>query len=131
MSVKSIVWIFCLGLHIYQSMILRENGISTMWIAAAIMLESGYFFTTGSATLDTLIEILIYVLDVILGFIYNLLAVPGDILVAIMGDDVGQILFRLGLEAGSFQIAMIYLIILIVSFFLPDGSADRPDYDHE
>ncbi len=121
MSVKSMIWIFCLGLHIYQSMILRENGISTMWIAAAIMLESGYFFTTGSATLDTLIEILIYILDVILGFIYNLLAVPGDILVAIMGDDVGQILFRLGLEAGSFQIAMIYLIILIVSFFLPDG----------
>ena len=102
-----------------------------MWIAAAIMLESGYFFTTGSATLDTLIEILIYVLDVILGFIYNLLAVPGDILVAIMGDDVGQILFRLGLEAGSFQIAMIYLIILIVSFFLPDGSADKSDYDQE
>lgn len=131
MSVKSVVWVVCLGLHIYQSMILRENGISTMWIAAAIMLESGYFFTTGSATLDTLIEILIYVLDVILGFIYNLLAVPGDILVAIMGDDVGQILFRLGLEAGSFQIAMIYLIILIVSFFLPDGSADRPDYDQE
>lgn len=131
MSVKSVVWVVCLGLHIYQSMILRENGISTMWIAAAIMLESGYFFTTGSATLDTLIEILIYVLDVILGFIYNLLAVPGDILVAIMGDDVGQILFRLGLEAGSFQIAMIYLIILIVSFFLPDGSADKPDYDQE
>ena len=131
MSVKSVVWVVCLGLHIYQSMILRENSISTMWIAAAIMLESGYFFTTGSATLDTLIEILIYVLDVILGFIYNLLAVPGDILVAIMGDDVGQILFRLGLEAGSFQIAMIYLIILIVSFFLPDGSADKSDYDQE
>ena len=131
MSVKSMVWIVCLGLHIYQSMILRENGISTMWIIAAVMLESGYFFTTGSATLDTLIEILIYVLDVILGFIYNLLAVPGDILVAIMGDDVGQILFRLGLEAGSFQIAMIYLIILIVSLFLPDGDAGRSNYDQE
>ncbi|MGB1964474.1 MAG: hypothetical protein ACPHW3_09005 [Candidatus Puniceispirillales bacterium] len=131
MSVKSVVWIVCLGLHIYQSMILRENGISTMWIVAAVMLESGYFFTTGSATLDTLIEILIYVLDVILGFIYNLLAVPGDILVAIMGNDVGQILFRLGLEAGSFQIAMIYLIILIVSFFLPDGDAGKSDYHQE
>ena len=131
MSVKSLVWIVCLGLHIYQSMILRENGISTIWIIAAVMLESGYFFTTGSATLDTLIEILIYVLDVILGFIYNLLAVPGDILVAIMGDDVGQILFRLGLEAGSFQIAMIYLIILIVSLFLPDGDAGRSNYDQE
>ncbi|MGB2167182.1 MAG: hypothetical protein ACPH3M_08125 [Candidatus Puniceispirillales bacterium] len=131
MSVKSVVWIVCLGLHIYQSMILRENGISTMWIVAAVMLESGYFFTTGSATLDTLIEILIYVLDIILGFIYNLLAVPGDILVAIMGDDVGQILFRLGLEAGSFQIAMIYLIILIVSFFLPDGDAGKSDYHQE
>ena len=131
MSVKSVVWIVCLGLHIYQSMILRENGISTMWIIAAVMLESGYFFTTGSATLDTLIEILIYVLDVILGFIYNLLAVPGDILVAIMGDDVGQILFRLGLEAGSFQVAMIYLIILIVSFFLPDGDAGKSDYHQE
>jgi hypothetical protein len=128
MPIKTIIWIGCLGLHIYQSMILRDNGISTMWIVAAVMLESGYFFTTGSATLDTLLEILIYVLDVILGFIYNLLAVPCDILVAIMGDDVGQILFRLGLEAGSFQIAMIYLIVVVVSFFIPDDKTNHePD----
>ncbi|MBL6782865.1 MAG: hypothetical protein ISQ21_07485 [Alphaproteobacteria bacterium] len=111
-------------------MILRENGISSTWIIAAIMLDQGYFLTTGSATLDTLLEILIYVLDVILGFIYNLCAVPADIIVAIMGDDVGQILFRIGLEAGSFQIAMIYLIILVISFFLPDGNR-QSRYDDE
>lgn len=130
MPINKVVWIICLGLHIYQSMILRENEISSVWIIAAVMLESGYFLTTGSATLDSLIEILIYVLDVILGFIYNLLAVPADILVAIMGDDIGQILFRLGLEAGSFQIAMIYLIILIVSLFIPDGNSHKTDEEY-
>ena len=130
MPIKTIVWFICLGLHIYQSMILRENGISSTWIIAAIMLDQGYFLTTGSATLDTLLEILIYVLDVILGFIYNLCAVPADIIVAIMGDDVGQILFRIGLEAGSFQIAMIYLIILVISLFLPDGNR-QSRYDDE
>ena len=130
MPINKVVWIICLGLHIYQSMILRDNEISSVWIITAVMLESGYFFTTGSATLDSLIEILIYVLDVFLGFIYNLLAVPVDILVAIMGDDIGQILFRLGLEAGSFQIAMVYLFILIVSLFIPDGNSHKTDEEY-
>jgi hypothetical protein len=45
-----------------------------------------------------------------------------------MGNDVGQILFRLGLEAGSFQIAMIYLIVVVVSFFIPDDKTNHePD----
>ncbi len=124
MNLKTIVWIVCLGLHVFQSVILRENAISTGWIIAVILFDQGYLFTTGSATLDVLLNIIIYVLDVFLGFLYNLFVVPLDILLAITGNSLGQILFRIGLEAGSFPIALIYLIILAASYFLRDGDEE-------
>ena len=122
MSLKSIVWLVCIGLHIYQSMILRDNGITSTWIVLALLLDSGYLFSTGSATLDALLNLLIYVVDVVLGFIYNLLAVPVDIVMIFAGDEIDRFFVRLGLEAGSFTVAMIYLAVLIGSAFLPDSS---------
>jgi len=122
MPIKTIVWLLCLGLHIYQSMILRDNGITSTWIVLALLLDSGYLFSTGSATLDALLNLLIYVVDVVLGFIYNLLAVPVDILMIFAGDEIDRFFVRLGLEAGSFTVAMIYLAVLIGSAFLPDSS---------
>jgi len=116
------VWLLCLGLHIYQSMILRDNGITSTWIVLALLLDSGYLFSTGSATLDALLNLLIYVVDVVLGFIYNLLAVPVDIVMIFAGDEIDRFFVRLGLEAGSFTVAMIYLAVLIGSAFLPDSS---------
>ena len=124
MNLKTIVWIVCLGLHVFQSVILRENAISTGWIIAVILFDQGYLFTTGSATLDVLLNIIIYVLDVFLGFLYNIFVVPLDILLAITANSLGQILFRIGLEAGSFPIAVIYLIILAASYFLRDGDEE-------
>jgi len=120
--IKTMVWLLCLGLHIYQSMILRDNGITSTWIVLALLLDSGYLFSTGSATLDALLNLLIYVVDVVLGFIYNLLAVPVDILMIFAGDEIDRFFVRLGLEAGSFTVAMIYLAVLIGSAFLPDSS---------
>jgi len=122
MPIKTMVWLLCLGLHIYQSMILRDNGITSTWIVLALLLDSGYLFSTGSATLDALLNLLIYVVDVVLGFIYNLLAVPVDILMIFAGDEIDRFFVRLGLEAGSFTVAMIYLAVLIGSAFLPDSS---------
>jgi hypothetical protein len=122
MPIKTMVWLLCLGLHIYQSMILRENGITSTWIVLALLLDSGYLFSTGSATLDALLNLLIYVVDVVLGFIYNLLAVPVDIVMVFAGDEIDRFFVRLGLEAGSFTVAMIYLAVLIGSAFLPDSS---------
>jgi len=122
MPIKTIVWLLCLGLHIYQSMILRDNGITSTWIVLALLLDSGYLFSTGSATLDALLNLLIYVVDVVLGFIYNLLAVPVDIVMIFAGDEIDRFFVRLGLEAGSFTVAMIYLAVLIGSAFLPDSS---------
>jgi len=120
--IKTMVWLLCLGLHIYQSMILRDNGITSTWIVLALLLDSGYLFSTGSATLDALLNLLIYVVDVVLGFIYNLLAVPVDIVMIFAGDEIDRFFVRLGLEAGSFTVAMIYLAVLIGSAFLPDSS---------
>ncbi len=122
MPIKTMVWLLCLGLHIYQSMILRDNGITSTWIVLALLLDSGYLFSTGSATLDALLNLLIYVVDVVLGFIYNLLAVPVDIVMVFAGDEIDRFFVRLGLEAGSFTVAMIYLAVLIGSAFLPDSS---------
>jgi len=122
MPIKTMVWLLCLGLHIYQSMILRDNGITSTWIVLALLLDSGYLFSTGSATLDALLNLLIYVVDVVLGFIYNLLAVPVDIVMIFAGDEIDRFFIRLGLEAGSFTVAMIYLAVLIGSAFLPDSS---------
>ena len=122
MPIKTMVWLLCLGLHIYQSMILRDNDITSTWIVLALLLDSGYLFSTGSATLDALLNLLIYVVDVVLGFIYNLLAVPVDILMIFAGDEIDRFFVRLGLEAGSFTVAMIYLAVLIGSAFLPDSS---------
>jgi len=122
MPIKTMVWLLCLGLHIYQSMILRDNGITSTWIFLALLLDSGYLFSTGSATLDALLNLLIYVVDVVLGFIYNLLAVPVDIVIIFAGDEIDRFFVRLGLEAGSFTVAMIYLAVLIGSAFLPDSS---------
>ena len=122
MPIKTMVWLLCLGLHIYQSMILRDNGITSTWIVLALLLDSGYLFFTGSATLDSLLNLLIYVVDVVLGFIYNLLAVPVDIVMIFAGDEIDRFFVRLGLEAGSFTVAMIYLAVLIGSAFLPDSS---------
>jgi hypothetical protein len=122
MPIKTMVWLLCLGLHIYQSMILRDNGITSTWIVLALLLDSGYLFSTGSATLDALLNLLIYVVDVVLGFIYNLLAVPVDIVMIFAGDEIDRFFVRLGLEAGSFTVAMIYLAVLIGSAFLPDSS---------
>ena len=122
MPIKTMVWLLCLGLHIYQSMILRDNGITSTWIVLALLLDSGYLFSTGSATLDALLNLLIYVVDVVLGFIYNLLAVPVDIVMIFAGDEIDRFFVRLGLEAGSFTVAMIYLAMLIGSAFLPDSS---------
>ena len=124
MNLKTIVWIVCLGLHVFQSVILRENAISTGWIIAVILFDQGYLLTTSSATLDVLLNIIIYVLDVFLGFLYNLFVVPLDILLAITANSLGQTLFRIGLEAGSFPIAVIYLIILAASYFLRDGDEE-------
>ena len=124
MNLKTIVWIVCLGLHVFQSVILRENAISTGWIIAVILFDQGYLLTTSSATLDVLLNIIIYVLDVFLGFLYNLFVVPLDILLAITANSLGQTLFRIGLEAGSFPIALIYLIILAASYFLRDGDEE-------
>ena len=122
MPIKTIVWLLCLGLHIYQSMILRDNDVTSTWIVLALLLDSGYLFFTGSATLDSLLNLLIYVVDVVLGFIYNLLAVPVDIVMIFAGDEIDRFFVRLGLEAGSFTVAMIYLAVLIGSAFLPDSS---------
>ena len=122
MPIKTMVWLLCLGLHIYQSMILRDNGITSTWIVLALLLDSGYLFSTGSATLDALLNLLIYVVDVVLGFIYNLLAVPVDIVMIFAGDEIDRFFVRLGLEAGSFTVAMIYLAVLIGSAFLPDST---------
>ena len=124
MNLKNIVWTVCLGLHVFQSVILRENAISTGWIIAVILFDQGYLLTTSSATLDVLLNIIIYVLDVFLGFLYNLFVVPLDILLAITANSLGQTLFRIGLEAGSFPIAVIYLIILAASYFLRDGDEE-------
>lgn len=124
MNLKTIVWIVCLGLHVFQSVILRENAISTGWIIAVILFDQGYLLTTSSATLDVLLNIIIYVLDVFLGFLYNIFVVPLDILLAITANSLGQTLFRIGLEAGSFPIAVIYLIILAASYFLRDGDEE-------
>ncbi|HCP19481.1 MAG TPA: hypothetical protein DIT62_09420, partial [Alphaproteobacteria bacterium] len=55
---------------------------------------------------------------------YNLFVVPLDILLAITANSLGQTLFRIGLEAGSFPIAVIYLIILAASYFLRDGDEE-------
>ena len=122
MSLKSIVWLVCIGLHIYQSVILRDHGITSTWIVLAMLLESGHLFTTGSATLDALLNLLIYVVDVVLGFLYNMLAVPVDIIMIFAGDEIDRFFVRLGLEAGSFTVAMIYLAVLIGSAFLPSPS---------
>ena len=100
------------------------TSVSTGWIIAVILFDQGYLLTTSSATLDVLLNIIIYVLDVFLGFLYNLFVVPLDILLAITGNSLGQILFRIGLEAGSFPIALIYLIILAASYFLRDGDEE-------
>jgi len=124
MSLRIIVWVICLGLHIYQSMILRDNGITSTWVVMVLLFASGHFFTTGSATLDALLELLIYIVDVVLGFIYNLLAVPVDIIMLFAGDEIDRFFVRLGLEAGSFSVAMIYLAVLIGSMFLPSASSD-------
>lgn len=122
MSLKVIIWIVCIGLHIYQSIILRDNGITSTWVVLAVLFESGFLFGTGSATLDALLNLLIMLADVILGFIYNLLAVPVDIVMLFMGDEIDRFFVRLGLEAGSFSVAMIYLAVLIGSAFLPSRS---------
>ena len=124
MSLRIIIWVICLGLHIYQSMILRDNGITSTLVVMALLFESGHFFTTGSATFDALLELLIYIVDVVLGFIYNLLAVPVDIIMLFAGDEIDRFFVRLGLEAGSFSVAMIYLAVLIGSMFLPSASSD-------
>ena len=87
-----------------------------------MLLESGHLFTTGSATLDALLNLLIYVVDVVLGFLYNMLAVPVDIIMIFAGDEIDRFFVRLGLEAGSFTVAMIYLAVLIGSAFLPSPS---------